>query len=54
MTGNATDSALLRYDLRDGAYDFSARRASELPYPVITGHQVHGRKKVSYFFLLIR
>ncbi len=53
MTGNATDSALLRYDLGDGADDFSMRRESELPYPVITGQQVHG-KKVSYFFLLIR
>ena len=35
---------LLRYQLGDGVEAFSTRRDSELPYPVIQGHQVHGGK----------
>ena len=33
---------LLKYDLGAGVEAFSTRRESELPYPVIQGHQVHG------------
>ena len=36
------DWRLLRYELGEGAEAFSTRRDSVLPYPVITGHQVHG------------
>ena len=36
--------ALLSYDLGPGVEAFSTRRDSELPYPVIQGHQVHGAK----------
>ena len=32
---------LLRYDLGKGVEAFSTRRDSVLPYPVVTGHQVH-------------
>ena len=39
MEGN-----LLRYDLGPGVDAFSAGRESELLYPVIQGHQVHGSK----------
>ena len=35
---------ILRYDLGGGVEAFSTRRDSVLPYPVITGHQVHGAK----------
>jgi hypothetical protein len=35
---------LLEYDLGSGVQAFSTRRDSALPYPVITGHQVHGTK----------
>ena len=35
---------ILRYDLGDGVEAFSSGRDSELPYPVIQGHQVHGSK----------
>ena len=35
-------SQLLSYDLGSGVEAFSTRRDSVLPYPVITGHQVHG------------
>ena len=34
--------SLFRYDLGPGVEAFSTRRHSELPYPVIQGHQVHG------------
>ncbi|MBR6874917.1 MAG: laccase domain-containing protein [Bacteroidales bacterium] len=37
-----TSSELLRYDLGPGVEAFSTRRDSELPYPVVQGHQVHG------------
>ncbi|MBQ6073183.1 MAG: laccase domain-containing protein [Bacteroidales bacterium] len=37
-------SDLLKYDLGTGAEAFSTRRDSELPYPVIQGHQVHDCK----------
>ena len=37
-------SDLLKYDLGTGAEAFSTRRDSELPYPVIQGHQVHNCK----------
>ncbi len=33
---------LLRYDLGPGVEAFSTRRDSELPYPVVQSHQVHG------------
>ena len=34
---------LLRYNFNDSRVEaFSTFRASELPYPVVTGHQVHG------------
>ena len=36
--------SLLRYDPGTGAEAFTTRRGSELPYPVIQGHQVHGTK----------
>ena len=36
--------ALLSYDLGPGVEAFTTRRDSELPYPVIQGHQVHGDK----------
>ena len=35
---------ILRYDLGGGVEAFSTRRDSVLPYPVITGRQVHGAK----------
>ena len=35
-------SDLLTYDMGPGIDAFSSRRNSELPYPVIQGHQVHG------------
>ncbi|MBP5795955.1 MAG: peptidoglycan editing factor PgeF [Bacteroidales bacterium] len=35
---------VLKYDLGAGVEAFSTRRDSELPYPVIQGHQVHGCK----------
>ena len=35
-------SELLRYDLGPGVEAFSTRRESELPYPVVQSHQVHG------------
>lgn len=37
-------SELLKYDLGAGVEAFSTRRDSELPYPVIQGHQVHEAK----------
>ena len=37
-------SELLKYDLGAGVEAFSTRRKSELPYPVIQGHQVHEAK----------
>ena len=37
-------SKLLKYDLGRGVEAFSTRRDSELPYPVIQGHQVHEAK----------
>jgi len=37
-------SDLLKYDMGPGVDAFSSRRNSELPYPVIQGHQVHGCK----------
>ena len=37
-----TSSELLRYDLGPGVEAFSTRRDSELPYPVVQSHQVHG------------
>lgn len=37
-------SDLLKYDLGTGVEAFSTRRDSELPYPVIQGHQVHDCK----------
>jgi len=37
-----TTDSLLQYDLGPGVEAFSTRRDSELPYPVIQGHQVHG------------
>ena len=37
-------SELLKYDLGAGVDAFSTRRESELPYPVIQGHQVHEAK----------
>ena len=37
-------SELLKYDLGAGVEAFSTRRESELPYPVIQGHQVHEAK----------
>ena len=36
------DDKLLRYDLGPGVEAFSTRRDAALPYPVVTGHQVHG------------
>ena len=44
MISEATESTLLRYNLGDGVVAFSTRKASDLPFPVITGHQVHGKK----------
>ena len=35
---------LLHYDLGPGVEAFTTQRDSELPYPVIQGHQVHGSK----------
>lgn len=35
---------LLTYDMGPGVEAFSTRRDSVLPYPVVTGHQVHGNK----------
>ncbi len=40
-------SECLKYDLGAGVEAFSTRRDSELPYPVIQGHQVH-EAKVAY------
>lgn len=37
-------SELLKYDLGEGVEAFSTRRESELPHPVIQGHQVHEAK----------
>ena len=37
-------SELLKYDLGAGVEAFSTRIESELPYPVIQGHQVHEAK----------
>ena len=37
-------SELLKYNLGAGVEAFSTRRESELPYPVIQGHQVHEAK----------
>lgn len=37
-----SSSELLRYDLGPGVEAFSTRRDSELPYPVVQSHQVHG------------
>lgn len=36
--------SLLKYDLGPGVEAFSTRRDAVLPYPVVTGHQVHGNK----------
>jgi hypothetical protein len=38
----ADNNELLRYDLGPGVEAFSTRRDSELPYPVVQSHQVHG------------
>lgn len=38
----AAENELLHYDLGPGVEAFSTRRDSELPYPVVQGHQVHG------------
>ena len=38
----ADSNELLRYDLGPGVEAFSTRRDSELPYPVVQSHQVHG------------
>ena len=38
------DDNLLKYDLGAGVEAFSTRRDSQLPYPVIQGHQVHDCK----------
>lgn len=38
------ESGLLAYDMGDGVEAFSTRRQSEMPYPVIQGHQVHDCK----------
>lgn len=38
------NTELLKYDLGTGVEAFSTRRESELPYPVIQGHQVHEAK----------
>ena len=35
---------LLKYDPGTGAEAFTAGRDSELPFPVIQGHLVHGNK----------
>lgn len=37
-------SELLKYDLGPGVEAFSTRRDSDLPYPVIQGHQIHNGK----------
>ena len=36
--------SLIRYDLGKGAEAFSTRRDCTLPYPVIQGHQIHGKR----------
>ena len=42
MKPESSYDMLLRYDLGAGVEAFSTRRESALPYPVVTGHQVHG------------
>ena len=41
MNTEISYSDLLHYDLGKGVEAFSTRRDSDLPYPVVTGHQVH-------------
>ena len=36
------DNELLEYSLGEGVRAFSTMRNAELPFPVVTGHQVHG------------
>lgn len=42
MKPESSYDMLLHYDLGAGVEAFSTRRESALPYPVVTGHQVHG------------
>ena len=44
MNTEISYSDLLHYDLGKGVEAFSTRRDSVLPYPVVTGHQVHDTK----------
>ena len=44
MNAESSYDALLHYDLGTGVEAFSTRRGSALPYPVVTGHQVHDTK----------
>ena len=41
MNTGISYSDLLHYDMGKGVEAFSIRRDSDLPYPVVTGHQVH-------------
>lgn len=44
MNTESSYDTLLHYDLGAGVKAFSTRRDSDFPYPVVTGHQVHGTK----------
>ncbi len=44
MTAQPDIVSPLIYSMRNNAEAFSTRKGSALPYPVITGHQVHGCK----------
>lgn len=44
MNTESSYDTLLHYDLGAGVEAFSTRRDSDFPYPVVTGHQVHGTK----------
>lgn len=44
MNTESSYGTLFHYDLGAGVEAFSTRRDSDLPYPVVTGHQVHGTK----------
>lgn len=44
MNTESSYDTLLHYDVGAEAEAFSTRKHSELPYPVVTGHQVHGTR----------
>lgn len=46
MNTESSYGTLLHYDLGAGVEAFSTRRDSALPYPVVTGHQLHGTEIV--------